>query len=315
MSRNDDLFPDDVDWDGDLASGLTDWEQAAAACELAFVAGGEAEVAEGCELAVEPLPAVVAERIRNAAAGQMERNPATAGGRSAARSTPVGATIAPQSRHGHDGSFASMLVPAAGLVPASRLMQFSGWCLALGLGLALLWQLQNPPTDDGLRQRAIGVEPPVAATPTDRRQLLLAEDPAALSVAWTGGKDAAIAAAAARTDDAGPNSVRSDNARLGDVVWSQSRQQGFMRFRGLAANDPTVEQYQLWIFDADRDEDYPVDGGVFDVAASDSDGEIVVAIDARLPVGKPTLFAITVERPGGVVVSSRERLPLLAQVP
>ena len=51
------------------------------------------------------------------------------------------------------------------------------------------------------------------------------------------------------------------------------------------------------------------------MAASDADGEIVVAIDARLPVGKPTLFAITVERPGGVVVSSRERLPLLAQVP
>ena len=294
MTGNDDIFPDDPAWDGDPVGGLTDLEKAAAACELVFVAGGPAEVAEGCSLVVEPLPAVVAERIRNAVAGHMERNPATAGGRSAAHSTPVGPTIAPPSRHGHD-SFASMLVPAAGLVPASRLMHFSGWCAALGLGLALVWQLQNPP---------------VAVTPTDRRQQLLAEDPAALSAAWTAGKDAAIAAAAARTDDARP-----DNARLGDVVWSQSRQQGFMRFRGLAANDPTVEQYQLWIFDADRDEAYPVDGGVFDVAASDADGEIVVAIDARLPVGKPTLFAITVERPGGVVVSSRERLPLLAQVP
>jgi hypothetical protein len=40
-----------------------------------------------------------------------------------------------------------------------------------------------------------------------------------------------------------------------------------------------------------------------------------VPIDPRLPIGKPTLFAITVEKPGGVVVSKRERLPLLAQVP
>jgi hypothetical protein len=34
-----------------------------------------------------------------------------------------------------------------------------------------------------------------------------------------------------------------------------------------------------------------------------------------LPIAKPTLFAITVERPGGVVVSDRSRLPLLASVP
>jgi len=88
-----------------------------------------------------------------------------------------------------------------------------------------------------------------------------------------------------------------------------------MRLRGLAANDPIVEQYQLWIFDADRDAAHPVDGGVFDVAASSADGELCIPIDARLPIGKPTLFAITVEKPGGVVVSTRERLPLLAKVP
>jgi anti-sigma-K factor RskA len=84
-----------------------------------------------------------------------------------------------------------------------------------------------------------------------------------------------------------------------------------MRIRGLAANDPTVEQYQLWIFDAERNADHPIDGGVFDVAA---DGEVVVPMDPRLPVGRATLFAVTVEKPGGVVVSSRERLPLLAAV-
>jgi anti-sigma-K factor RskA len=75
-----------------------------------------------------------------------------------------------------------------------------------------------------------------------------------------------------------------------------------------------VAQYQLWIFDAERNEAYPVDGGVFDVPAK-SDGDVVIKIDPRIPVSRATAFAITVERPGGVVVSSRERLPLLAALP
>ena len=97
----------------------------------------------------------------------------------------------------------------------------------------------------------------------------------------------------------------------GDVVWSASKQAGVMRFRDLPANDPTKAQYQLWIFDAERDERYPVDGGVFDV---NENGETVVAIHAKVPVGKVTLFAVTLERPGGVVVSTRERLVALAKV-
>lgn len=96
----------------------------------------------------------------------------------------------------------------------------------------------------------------------------------------------------------------------GAVVWNPEAQAGVMRFSGLQANDPTEWQYQLWIFDAERDERFPVDGGVFDVAA---DGETIVPIRASLPVGEAVLFAITVERPGGVVVSSRERIALVAQ--
>ncbi len=97
----------------------------------------------------------------------------------------------------------------------------------------------------------------------------------------------------------------------GDVVWSSAEQTGYMRFRGLEANDPSISQYQLWIFDAEQDERFPVDGGVFDVPAG---GEVVVPIEPGIRVVQPTLFAITVEKPGGVVVSSRERLPLLARV-
>lgn len=99
----------------------------------------------------------------------------------------------------------------------------------------------------------------------------------------------------------------------GDVVWSSDIQQGVMKIGGLAANDPGEFQYQLWIFDRTRDERYPVDGGVFDVPAGSD--EIYVPIAAKLDVDTPYLFAITVEEPGGVVVSSRERIAFVAQPP
>ena len=84
-----------------------------------------------------------------------------------------------------------------------------------------------------------------------------------------------------------------------------------MRFAGLAANDPADSQYQLWIFDAERDERHPVDGGVFDIPRDG--GETIVPIRAKLPVGQPALFAVTVERPGGVVVSDRQRIAVVAR--
>jgi anti-sigma-K factor RskA len=98
----------------------------------------------------------------------------------------------------------------------------------------------------------------------------------------------------------------------GDVVWDARTQTGYMRFVGLRRNDPSNEQYQLWIFDGRRDERYPVDGGVFDVPG-DGD-EVIVPIRASLPVGTPLAFAVTIERPGGVVVSDRSRVVVIARV-
>jgi hypothetical protein len=96
----------------------------------------------------------------------------------------------------------------------------------------------------------------------------------------------------------------------GDVVWNQASQSGFMTFQGLPVNDPTLEQYQLWIIDPSRD-DEPIDGGVFDV---DRQGRVIIPIDNKLPTIDPQGFAVTIEKPGGVVVSTQERLPLLALV-
>jgi hypothetical protein len=44
-----------------------------------------------------------------------------------------------------------------------------------------------------------------------------------------------------------------------------------------------------------------------------STGEVVVPIAAKLHVDHATLFAVTVERPGGVVVSKRERVVVTAK--
>ena len=53
-----------------------------------------------------------------------------------------------------------------------------------------------------------------------------------------------------------------------------------------------------------------MDGGVFDVRGD----EVVIPIHAAVRVFEPKLFAVTVERPGGVVVSKRERIVLTAEL-
>lgn len=97
----------------------------------------------------------------------------------------------------------------------------------------------------------------------------------------------------------------------GEVIWSQSEQRGYMKLAGLAANNPETEQYQLWIIDAERGK-YPVDGGVFDLR--EPAGESTVPFAAKLAVYQPAAFAITVERPGGVVVSSQDRVAAIGTV-
>lgn len=165
----------------------------------------------------------------------------------------------------------------------------SGWLAAAAAVAVMLAGGPAPGPEGGAPGASAAVDPAA------RRARLVATADDLVTLAWQPTGDEAAAGA------------------TGDLVWSPGLQQGFMRFRGLAPNDPSAEQYQLWIFDAARDERHPVDGGVFDVAPGQ--GEVVVPFHPRLPVSKAVLFAVTVERPGGVVVSSREHLPLVAKAP
>lgn len=94
----------------------------------------------------------------------------------------------------------------------------------------------------------------------------------------------------------------------GRVLWSGELQQGVLVVSGLVANDASTSQYQLWIVDAQR-EGAPVPGPVFDVEGED---EVQVVFDVALVIGEPTAFLITVERPGGVVVSKQDRVAMIA---
>jgi hypothetical protein len=146
-----------------------------------------------------------------------------------------------------------------------------GWALAAALAVALFVVRTDEP----------GVAPALDAV--SARISLVQEAPDVVTLPW------------AAPTAAGYEAVR------GDVVWSQSRQQGYLRLANMPVNDPARTQYQLWIVDPDRDSKHPVDGGVFNVSAS---GEVIVPIQAKLPIRSPRAFAITAEQPGGVVVSA-----------
>lgn len=94
----------------------------------------------------------------------------------------------------------------------------------------------------------------------------------------------------------------------GDVVWNDELEQGYLRFVNLDVNDPAKEQYQIWVVD-DRGMEQKVSGGVFNATA---DGEIIVAIDPSLDLGRVALFAVTVEEPGGIVVPDLRRRVVVA---
>lgn len=177
--------------------------------------------------------------------------------------------------------------------PRRSISDWLGWAIAAAACVALavnIYLTGNPATK---QMGEVAVQAPETDNPARERERLLATAPDVTIAEWTKGN------------------VKGLENVSGDVVWSDSLQRGYMRFRGLPKNDPNRESYQLWIFDETQSEKTPIDGGVFDVNA---DGEVIIPINAKLKAKNPKAFAVTIEKPGGVVVSSREKIAALAPV-
>jgi anti-sigma-K factor RskA len=175
--------------------------------------------------------------------------------------------------------------PAPAPGPTRTIHDRTGWYAAAGLALALGLSLVYRPYGPAPVVPQAAVVEDLAA----RRSALLGE-PGVVKAPWARSEQPQYAAV------------------TGDVVWSPARQEGYLRLDGLPRNDPSRQQYQLWIVSPGRDR-HPVDGGVFDVTRS---GEVVVKIDPKLAVGDAAAFAITLEQPGGVVVSTQPLLLVAA---
>jgi len=226
------------------------------------------------DFAIEPMPDSLRQRMDTVADGFIAASGKTASASASALSGPVSIESARTVRKPAAVSPGWAWFAAA----ASIVIAIAAWVPRLG--------------QDTAAPNLVSQASPDAGSMADMRQRLVASG--SLQVQWSTTPDPASAAV------------------QGDVVWDAATQTGYMRFSGLPTNDPGSEQYQLWIFDETRDERYPVDGGTFNIPAGG--GEVVVPIIAKLPVRNPKLFAVTVERPGGVVVSSRERIVAVAPV-
>jgi anti-sigma-K factor RskA len=156
--------------------------------------------------------------------------------------------------------------------PALGTFNRLGWAAAAMLLIALIVVNRPLPDDEG----------GAPAAPIEARAELIREAPGTIVLPWN------------------PPEAADYADVSGDVVWNNARQEGYLRLAGMPANDPARAQYQLWIVDPERDEQ-PVDGGVFDIPGGRS--EVIVPIKAKLGILDPQAFAITLEQPGGVVVS------------
>ena len=182
--------------------------------------------------------------------------------------------------------------------PKRSFLDWFAWPVAAAASLALIFvvfydQQRVNRLEAQLQQLQRPTPAPAEPTMADKRDELIREARDLTRASWTKGN------------------VKESEGISGEVVWSDEKQRGYMTFRGLPPNDPNREAYQLWIFEQADLEAHPKDGGVFNVAET---GEVIVPIEAKLKTVNPKAFAITVEKPGGVVVSGRENIAALAPV-
>ena len=178
--------------------------------------------------------------------------------------------------------------------PKRPIWQWLGWAVAAAACVALafnLWLTRVQPTTEIVKQPENIQTPTPKLSEAQERDQFIASATDVVKKDWKSPKD--------------------EQKILGDIVWSNSQQKGYVRFRGLPTNNPTKESYQLWIVDETQDKKTPISGGVFDIAEN---GEIVIPIDAQLEIKKPIMFVVTKEKPGGVVVSKQEEVVAIAKV-
>lgn len=171
-----------------------------------------------------------------------------------------------------------------------------GWAAAAAASIVLMvtffyYQDRLGKLEDQLAKATASPTP--APSLTEQRNRLIADATDLTRAEWAGGP------------------YEPTKGVTGEVVWSDAKQQGYMTFRGLPINDANLEAYQLWIFEETQLEEIPKDGGVFNVTAN---GEVIIPIDAKLRTISPKAFAITIEKPGGVMRSDRKKLAALAPV-
>ncbi len=180
--------------------------------------------------------------------------------------------------------------------PSRSFFDWFGWaaaamaCVALGF---TIFFYQDQITDLQARVGQLSATPTPSPSLAELRDRMKASGGQIAQAEWTKGN------------------VKETEGVTGEVVWSDAEQKGYMTFRGLPVNDANLQAYQLWMFEDANLEPYPKDGGVFNVTAN---GEVIIPINAKLRTVNPKAFAITIEKPGGVVVSDRTKIALLAPV-
>ncbi len=178
--------------------------------------------------------------------------------------------------------------------PKKSVWSWLGWAVAAAACMVLainIYTTRQSSTDIAKATPTPTAAPQIKLTATQEREQLLASAKDILRSNW------------------GDLDPKKPQNMQGDVVWSNEKQKGFVRFSNLPVNDKTKETYQVWIFDENQKQ--PIDGGVFDANEA---GEIIIPIDAKLKVQKPKMFAVTAEKPGGVVVSPLEKVMAIAKV-
>lgn len=178
--------------------------------------------------------------------------------------------------------------------PRFSFWQSLGWAFAAVAGVALalnVWTTRFQTSPEIAKTPEVIQTPKSELTAAQKRDELIAAAQDAVQLSLTNPKN--------------------EKEVVGDMVWSNEKQKGYARFRGLPANDAAKESYQLWIVDETQDAKTPISGGVFNVS---SNGEVIVPVNVQLEVKKPKVIAVTREKAGGVVVSKQENVVAIAKI-